>query len=84
MATAHVVFMKFVNVDAAGNIVRKEVATTSISDIVKSSQELRVDADPAIPNSAGYPTLKRYIELEAQSNFTIGYISNTMVVTYST
>ena len=64
-----------------GQIINKNTAT--IADVLKSSTEPRVIADPAIPNTVGNPTIANYILIEAASGWVLYHIDQTMIVTYS-
>jgi len=78
----HVAFTRFVGVDSAGNVVNKSDPATTIRHVLSTTHEHRVIPDPGIANSAGNPTIKEYLELEASINYVIGHVSQNMIVTY--
>jgi hypothetical protein len=47
------------------------------------STEHRVQPDTTIPNTAGHPTLKDYLELEATSGFKFKHLDQTYIITES-
>ena len=78
----HVVHTRFIGVDPIGNVVDKNVSSTTLKQVLSSSHEHRVIPDAAIASSAGNPTIKEYLEAEAAANYILGYISQNMIVTY--
>lgn len=78
----HVVRTGFVNVDAMGNILRKDDPNISIKQQMSTESQHRVLEDPSIPNSVGYPTIKRYLELEAADLYALRHIDQTTIITY--
>ncbi|MDP1712577.1 MAG: hypothetical protein Q8K86_08980 [Candidatus Nanopelagicaceae bacterium] len=79
MAQIHVGYLQIVNVDPAGNIVRKDSST--IAQVMTSSLSIRVIPDLTIPNSAGHPTVKTYLEMEAADDFLFAHIDQNMIIT---
>lgn len=76
----HVVYLAPKSIGSAGSPLNKSTAT--IGEVGNSSLEVRVVPDTGIPNSANYPTIKRYLELEAADNFVVRVLTQTMIVTY--
>lgn len=72
--------MKMQNVNSLGAVIKID-NNTPIKQRLDSSIEARIIEDQTIPNSAGNPTLKAYLEAEAEDGFTLDYISPTMIVT---
>lgn len=77
---AHVVFLKWSQVDSSGEVFSKDNA--DIKKMLNSSAELRVIPDSSVPNSSDAPDIKTYLELEEASGFKLGHIDNTIIVTY--
>lgn len=50
-------------------------------DAIHYTEEHRIIADPTIPNSATYPNLKDYLNLEAGSGFQFAYMDQYNVIT---
>lgn len=77
----HVVYIGRKPIQPDGTVLNKNTAT--IQQMQNASGEDRVLADSAIENSAGYPTIKAYLEAEAADNYVLHHISQTMIVTYN-
>jgi len=78
----HVATMVQVQVhNTTGTVKTKEQMT--LLEGMNSTTELRVNVDPQIPNTAGYPTLKTYLELEDVSGFHIAHIDQYYVITHA-
>lgn len=75
----HVVYVKPQPV-VNGIVINKDRAT--IGEICVSSLEMRVVEDPSISNSSNSPTIKQYLELEAQDDFKLTHMDNDIIVTY--
>lgn len=80
MIGIHIVRVGFFRVDADGNKI--DVNATSIKTVMTTSSEHRVFADSAIPNSANNPTVKDYLEAEADDDFVLHYMDQNIIVTY--
>ncbi len=80
----HVARVGIFNVDSTGTRIDKNDASTTISQLKDTRQEALVIVDSNIPNTAGYPTIKRYLELEAASNYKVQYMDMSFIVTYGT
>jgi hypothetical protein len=78
----HVARVGIFNVDSSGNRIDKNDASTTISQLRDTRQEALVIVDSNIPNTAGYPTIKRYLELEASINYKVQYMDMSFIVTY--
>ena len=81
-AAVHYVNTQFINVDALGNVVDKSNSSTTINKVRSTGTEHRVIPDVAIANSANYPTIKKYLELEAADGYVLNHISQNIIVTY--
>ena len=75
----HVAIIATQHVLPNGTVVRKESAT--LKEMQLASMELRVLEDVNIPNSAGNPTIKTYIELEGAADYQLVHLDQTYVVT---
>lgn len=78
----HVVRVGVFNVDATGNILRKDDADVTIKQQLTSSIEHLVIEDAAVPNTSGNPTVAEYIKLEAVSDYALSHIDQTTIITY--
>lgn len=76
----HVAYTKLFPV-SGNTVINKNTAT--IAQVLNTSTELRIVEDASIPNSANNPTIKTYIELEADDDFVVYHLDNTMIVTYN-
>jgi len=48
-----------------------------------TSMEFLVIPDANVPNSSGYPTMKNYIQLEANNNYVVSHIDQSIIITYN-
>jgi len=81
----HVARVNFVAVDLAGQFLDKNAETSTpatIGEMTNFSNEHRIMLNPAIPNSANYPRVSAYLELEADDNYVLHYMDQNTVVTY--
>lgn len=78
----HIVRTGIVNVDAMGNVLRKDDPSITIKQQIATESQHRVLEDANIPNSVGYPTVKRYLELEADDYYVLRHIDQTTIITY--
>lgn len=76
----HVARIHLMQVNSTGGIVDKN--NTSIDGMLRTSTEHRVVADATIPNTAGNPTVKTYLELEEAGGFRMVYMDQNTIVTY--
>lgn len=77
--STHVVTIGLVNVDSVGNIVSK--TSTTISNYMASSSEMRVQPNSAVSNSANYPTISDYLSNELADGYSLLHIDQTHIVT---
>lgn len=82
MASVHVARIAVMNINRNGTVVSKNDPTTTIADQLQTSMDHRIIVDTAIPNSAGNPSVKQYLELEAAANYIMQYLDQNTVVTY--
>lgn len=55
---------------------------TKLSDMLNTKMEMLIIPDSSIPNSANYPTIKTYLELEDADNFQLSHLDQSFVITY--
>jgi len=60
----------------------KESGSTTINQLKNINHDHLVIPDTDISNSANYPTVKAYLELEANDDYVIGHIDQYMIITY--
>lgn len=78
----HVARVGVFNVDATGNILRKDDADVTIKQQLTSSIEHLVIEDSSVSNTSGNPTVAEYIRLEAADDYVLAHIDQTMILTY--
>jgi len=64
----------------AGTVLDKNEA--SVKEMMTATTEDRVLADPAMPNTASFPTVKNYLELEASADFVLYHLDQNVIITY--
>ena len=79
----HFVTVTPINIDRLGNPLLKDDYTVSIRQQMDASKSPRILADPAVPNSAAYPTIQDYLTLEAAAGYVVYHIDQTMIITYA-
>jgi len=83
MAVAqHIVKVGLFSVDSAGVRIDKESGTTTINQMKSAELQQLVIPDADVANSAGYPTVKAYLELEAGDDYVLGKFDQYGIVTY--
>ena len=78
----HAVKLGLFSVDSTGTRIDKESGTTTINQMKSAELQHLVIPDTDVANSAGYPTVKSYLELEAADDYVLGYISQYSIITY--
>lgn len=79
----HVVNVAFLAINKdTGLPVDKNDPNTKIKDVMRTEHKHVVLPDSTIASSAGYPSVKTYLEREAALDFVANHISQNMVVTY--
>jgi hypothetical protein len=78
----HYVTVAPFTVDASGNRIDKNDATTSINALRSTRLEHLIIPDSGVPNSADYPNLKTYLDLEADDAFVLYHLDQSIVITY--
>ena len=79
----HVARVGLFTVDSStGTRIDKESGTTTINQMKTMNHDHLVIPDADIANSASYPTVKLYLELEAGDDFVLGHLDQYMIVTY--
>lgn len=73
------------SIDGLGNYVDKNDPNTTLSAVMSSSTEHRVIPNVTGPassvNSADYPDINTYLQLEADDDFALAYIDQHEIVT---
>lgn len=77
----HVATLVMKNIDSLGGVVNKETASTK--ELIATSSEIRVKEDSTMPNTVGFPTIKRYLELEDGDSYQLSHMDQTYIITYS-
>jgi hypothetical protein len=81
MATPiHIARIAIMPVNSAGVVINKNTAT--VGQMLQTSSEERVIVDSTLPHTAGNPTPKAYLELEAGDDFILNHIDQTYIITY--
>ena len=78
----HIVFTRLLNVDPLGRIVDRSDLETTFGAMLHTSSEPRVIEDLEVPSSAGSPSIKQYVQLEAASGFRVSHIDATVIISY--
>lgn len=76
----HVARIGVFNVDRNGQRIDK--STTTLRGSLQTSIDHLIIEDSNIPNTAGNPTIKQYLELEAADGYVANHISQNLIVTY--
>jgi hypothetical protein len=77
----HIARVGIFNVDAFGSRIDKNNPNTSINQLKSTRQDALIIADTNIHNSYGYPTVKSYIEAEANDGYELLYMDASFVIT---
>lgn len=78
----HVARVAVLNVDMAGNVVKKDDPTVTLRQQLQTSMDHRMLEDVSIPNTAGNPAVKAYLEAEAGDDYVLQHIDQTTIITY--
>ncbi len=76
----HVARVSLMYVTQVGAV--KSHAQMTIGEAANASQEHRVLIDPAIPNTAGNPTVAAFLALEDVDGFTLNHLDQTFCILY--
>ena len=76
----HVARLSLMHVTQVGTV--KPRTQMTIGEVNNSNQEIRVIADPNIPNSATNPTVEAFLILEDAAGFTLNHLDQTYCITY--
>jgi hypothetical protein len=79
----HFVRLGLFTVDINGARIDKSGLGASINTMKSTSMEFLVIPDATVPNSSGYPTMKEYIKLEADDNYVVSHIDQSIIITYN-
>jgi hypothetical protein len=69
------------HVDAVGNVYQRGTDGKTIKEVLVFQTETRVVENADLPNTAGYPTVKEYLEREAGDDFQLKEVNQSFVVT---
>lgn len=83
MVTVHVVRVGLFTVDANGQRIDKNSPSTTINQLKASSQDMLVIPDASISSSAGYPSVKTYLESEAAAGYVLNHMDQSFIITYN-
>lgn len=79
-----IAYVKPVNINPVGQIVDKNLNTTTISSVMQTETQMRVTPGPLSPNSHDHPTIEQYLIREDADSFVLNHMDNNMIITYST
>lgn len=77
----HVARISVFTVDSSGNRIDKSRGNHSISTMTNTSMDILVIPDASIPNSAGYPNVKTYLEAETADGFEFKHMDQSYIIT---
>lgn len=77
----HVARISVFTVDSSGNRIDKSRGAHSISTMTNTSMDILLIPDPSIPNSAGYPNVKSYLEAETADGFEFKHMDQSFIIT---
>ena len=77
----HVARLGTFTVDANGNRIDKSSMTPSINTMKNTSLAQLVIPDSDYGNTAGYPTVKAYLTLEAAGGFKLRHLDQSFIIT---
>lgn len=77
----HVARISVFTVDSNGNRIDKSRGAHSISTMTHTSTSILVIPDASIPNSAGYPDVKAYLEAETADGFELKHMDQSFIIT---
>ena len=79
----HYVNVAFRRVNSdTGQVVSPDNPSTTIAMMLRTRDEHRVVSDASVPNSAGNPTVKQYLEAEAADGYKLQHMDQTQIITY--
>jgi len=79
----HFVRLGLFTVDINGARIDKSGLGASTNTMKSTSMEFLVIPDASVPNSSGYPTMKEYIKQEADDNYVVSHIDQSIIITYT-
>ena len=77
----HVVRISVFTTDANGNRLDKSRGNHSIAAMTNTSSNILVIPDATIPNSAGYPNVKTYLEAETADGYEFKHMDQSFIIT---
>lgn len=78
----HVARVGFFNVDDTGSMLSKDDPQVTIKQYLQTESQHRLVIDPSIPNTSGNPTVKAYLEAEADADYVLEYMDQNTIITY--
>lgn len=78
----HVARVAVLSVDHLGNVVKKDDPNVTLKQHLSTHMDHRLIVDAAIPNTAGNPSVKAYLEAEAANDYVLSHMDQSMIVTY--
>lgn len=82
--TIHYVNIQLVRLDATGTLVGSgnvSTPTVSMNGMLNFTTEHRIMADPDVPSSLDYPTIKQYLINESSAGFSVIQVAQSFIVT---
>lgn len=81
----HIVELRLMPIDGAGNAIDKDAATTTIGTMTRTGgTEPRVVPKASVASSSGSPNITTYVEREALAGFVVWHIGQTYIISYPT
>jgi len=80
MAVIHTAHLCLKPIDPLGNVVDKNRATFATMNLTSSEVRL-LDEAAVYPNTAGFPTIRDYLDLEAADGFILAHLDQTYCIT---
>ena len=78
----HIVRIGLFTTDVNGVRINKNSNSTTINQLKNTQQEFLIIEDASIASSAGYPTIKTYLEREALLGYQLRHLDQSFLITY--
>lgn len=78
-----IAYIKPVNINPVGQIVDKNLNTTTLSSVMQTETQMRVIPGSLSPNSHDHPTIEQYLIREDVDSYVLNHIDNNMIITYN-
>ena len=79
-----IAYVKPVNINPVGQVVDKNLKTTTLNSVMQTETQMRVVPGSLSPNSHDYPTIEQYLIREDADSFVLNHMDNNIIITYST